>query len=293
MTPLQQKAKELLETGTVDVLVAWRLDAESGHVKPHVFRKGDKIEELVFDDRSVHNLVTFLGDMTGRHNRVGVVLKGCDGRALVTLLAEKRLKRESVYALAVACDGVKIDGPKGHDPNSADGIRSCPDKCTDCATHVSPIADTVIGEAGPATKPEYRALEDIEKMTSEERWQFFARQFERCNRCYACRQACPMCYCETCIAEQTEPVWIDASTKLSANTMWQLSRAYHLAGRCADCGECERVCPERIPLRLLNLALEKGVVELFGVRPGTVPDALPPLIDPKPDDTDAFLEGRR
>lgn len=280
MTPLQQKAQELLATGTVDVLVAWRFDAESGQVKPHVFRKGDKIEELVFDDRSIHNLVTFLGDMTARHSRVGVVLKGCDGRALVTLLAEKRLKRESVYALAVACDGVKIEGKVAA-------------KCADCATHMSPVADAVIGEPGPAAKPEYKSLEYIEKMTPDERWQFFARQFERCNRCYSCRQACPMCYCETCIAEQTEPVWIDASTKLSANTMWHLSRAYHLAGRCADCGECERVCPERIPLRLLNMALEKGVVELFGVRPGTVPDAPPPLIDPKPEDTDGFLEGRR
>jgi formate dehydrogenase (coenzyme F420) beta subunit len=280
MTALQRKAQELLQSGAVDVVLGWRVDPESERVKPHVFRKDDKIEELVFDDRCVHNLVTFLTDIAGRHKRTGIVLKGCDGRALATLLIEKRLKCESVHAIAVACDGVKIDGKDAA-------------KCADCATNVAPVADTVIGERKPACKPEYKALEFIEKLAPAERWEFFARQFERCNRCYSCRQACPMCYCETCIAEQTEPAWIDLSTKLSANTMWQLSRAYHLAGRCADCGECERACPERLPLRLLNLAIEKLVVESFGVRPGTDPTAEPPLLKPAETDSDALLGGKR
>ncbi len=280
MRELRSRAKELFERNEIDVLLAWRVEPDSGQVKPHAFRKGDDLEQLVFDDRCVHNLVTFLPALAGRHRRTGVVLKGCDGRALATLLSEKRLKRESVYAIAVACDGVKIDGKTAA-------------KCADCATNVAPVADAVIGEKQPAKAPEYKQLEHVEKMNPEERWQFFAQQFERCARCYSCRQACPMCYCETCIAEQVEPAWIDASTKLSANTMWHLSRAYHLAGRCADCGECERVCPERIPLRMLNIALEKAVGELFNVRPGTVADTVPPLSVLAQDDPDSLLEGKR
>jgi len=166
-------------------------------------------------------------------------------------------------------------------------------KCADCVTNVSPVADVVIGEKKAMKPAEYKQLEYIEKMKPEERWQFFAQQFERCARCYSCRQVCPMCYCETCIAEQVGPAWIDASTKLSANTMWQLSRAYHLAGRCADCGECERACPERLPLRMLNAAMQKAVAEMFEVVPGTDPEVQPPLSVLAQGDPDSLLEGKR
>jgi formate dehydrogenase (coenzyme F420) beta subunit len=280
MKELRARAKELFDEGKIDVLLAWRADPETGTVKPHVFKKGDDLEQVLFDDRCVHNLVTFLPEVAGHNRNTGVVLKGCDGRALVTLLVERRLKRENLHIITVACDGVKIEGKTAA-------------KCADCATNVAPVADTVIGEKKTMRPAEYKQLEFIEKMTTEERWQFFSQQFERCARCYSCRQVCPMCYCETCIAEQVEPAWIDASTKPSANAMWHLSRAFHLAGRCSDCGECERVCPERIPLRLLNMALEKAVGEMFKVRPGTVPDAVPPLSVLAQDDPDLLLEGKR
>jgi formate dehydrogenase subunit beta len=277
---LRSRAKELLDQGEIDVLLVWRADPDSGAVKPHVFKKGDDLEQVVFDDRCVHNLVTFLPEVASHNQKTGVVLKGCDGRALVTLLAEKRLKRDNLHLITVACDGVKVDGKTAA-------------RCADCVTNVSPVADETLGEKKALKPAEYKQLEYIAKMKPEERWQFFARQFERCARCYGCRQVCPMCYCETCIADQVGPAWIDASAKLSANTMWQLSRAYHLAGRCADCGECERVCPERLPLRLLNAAMQKAVVELFNVVPGTVPDAQPPLSVLAPDDPDSLLEGKR
>ena len=280
MKELRSRAKELLDQGEIDVLLVWRADPDSGAVKPHVFKKGDDLEQLVFDDRCVHNLVTFLPEVASHNQKTGVVLKGCDGRALVTLLAEKRLKRDNLHLITVACDGVKVDGKTAA-------------RCADCVTNVSPVADETLGEKKALKPAEYKQLEYIAKMKPEERWQFFARQFERCARCYGCRQVCPMCYCETCIADQVGPAWIDASAKLSANTMWQLSRAYHLAGRCADCGECERVCPERLPLRLLNAAMQKAVVELFNVVPGTVPDAQPPLSVLAPDDPDSLLEGKR
>ncbi len=280
MKELRVRAKELLDQGKIDVLLCWRADPETGRVKPHVFRKGDDLEAAVFDDRCVHNLVTFLAEVASHNRNTGVVLKGCDGRALVTLLAEKRLRRDGLHAITVACDGVKVDG------------KTAP-KCADCATSLSPVADEVIGEKKTLKPAEYKQLDYIEKMKPEERWQFFAQQFERCARCYSCRQVCPMCYCETCIAEQVGPAWIDASAKLSANTMWQLSRAYHLAGRCADCGECERACPERLPLRLLNAAMQKAVVELFNVVPGTEPDVQPPLSVLAQNDPDSLLEGKR
>ena len=47
-----------------------------------------------------------------------------------------------------------------------------------------------------------------------------------------------------------------------------MTRVLHLAGRCIDCNECERVCPVNIPLRLLNNKMEREAREQFGYEPG-------------------------
>jgi ferredoxin len=276
MTPLQQKARELLDSGDVDVLFGWKLDPATGDVRPTLFRKGDNIAELVFDEHCVHNLANYLPTLVTRYNRVGVVLKGCDGRSLSTLLAEHRINRSSVVVLAPECPGVNVNGARAA-------------KCDDCPTTVAPVADHRLGDGRASDAAAFAQLASIEKLSPAERWQFFAAQFAKCRRCYACRQVCPMCYCEVCIADQHEPKWIEPSRKLSANTMWHLVRAYHLAGRCSDCGECQRACPEGIPIRLLNAAIEKLVRDEFGVRPGTKPDELPPLVTLAKDDPDRVM----
>ena len=46
--------------------------------------------------------------------------------------------------------------------------------------------------------------------------------------------------------------------------MFHIIRAYHVAGRCTDCGECSRVCPQGIPLHLLNRKIIKDMNELYG-----------------------------
>ena len=46
--------------------------------------------------------------------------------------------------------------------------------------------------------------------------------------------------------------------------MFHIIRAYHVAGRCTDCGECSRVCPQNIPLHLLNRKFIKDINALYG-----------------------------
>lgn len=279
MKEIRKKVEELFKNAEIDVMLAYVKDPSTGEAKAAVFKKDDTLEQLVFDEQCVQNLVNYLPTLTTRYKKIGILLKGCDGRSLVTQLVEHRINKNQIVAIGVGCEGVKING------NDAE-------KCEDCAVNVSPIADYKFGTAKKTKAPTYARVREIEKMTPAERWKFFSDYFRKCERCYACRQICPSCYCEVCIADQQEPKWIEPSPKLSANTMWHLIRAYHLAGRCADCGECERVCPQEIPLRLLNNALEMAVHDLFKVRPGTVPDELPPLVVLNKDDSDTMLEGK-
>ena len=279
MKEMRKKVKELFVNNEVDVVLGYREDPATSEVKASVFKKNATLEDMVFDERCVQNLVNYLPTLVGRYNKVGVVLKGCDGRSLATQLIEHRINKNQIVALAAGCEGVKVAGKEA-------------EKCEDCPTNVSPVTDYEFGEKKQKKEPIFAKVEEIERMSPAERWKFFAEYFERCERCYACRQICPSCYCEICVADQQEPKWIEPSAKLSANTMWHLIRAYHLAGRCADCGECERVCPQEIPMRLLNNALEKAVHELFGVRPGMDPDELPPLVVLNKEDPDSIMGGK-
>ncbi len=279
MKEMRKKIKDLFASGEVDVVLGYREDSATGEVKAAVFKKNETLDDMVFDERCVQNLVNYLPTLVARYGKVGIVLKGCDGRSLVTQLVEHRINKNQIVALGVGCEGVRVDGKDA-------------DKCDDCATSMSPVADFEFGREREKKDPIFSKVEEIERMSSADRWKFFADYFERCERCYACRQICPSCYCEICIADQQEPKWIEPSAKLSANTIWHLVRAYHLAGRCADCGECERVCPQEIPLRLLNNALEKAVNEMFGVRPGTLPEEVPPLVVLSKEDPDSILEGK-
>ena len=105
----------------------------------------------------------------------------------------------------------------------------------------------------------------LEMMTPDELFEFWRGELSRCIRCNACRNVCPACSCLKCVFDN------DASgvaSKASANTfeenLFHIIRAFHVAGRCTDCGECSRVCPQHIPLHLLNRKFIKDINEFYG-----------------------------
>jgi formate dehydrogenase subunit beta len=168
---------------------------------------------------------------------------------------------------------------------AADALAS---RCLECSKAYPDGSDFFFGEktAERAYSPRFATLSAFAEKSMDERSDFWAGHFERCIRCYACRAICPMCYCDECVVDSTSSIvgpttsaddkanricWIQRSAAPSESAMYHMVRAMHLAGRCSDCGECERVCPVNIPLRLLNNLLEHEALEAFGYAPGADP----------------------
>jgi ferredoxin len=165
---------------------------------------------------------------------------------------------------------------------------------TNCAIcrHRNPVEhDEMVSEPIEEQKDvaEYKDVEKIEHMDSDKKWGFFTRMISPCIRCYACRDACPLCYCPTCFVDESGPQWVGKSTDPIDTMTFHILRAYHCAGRCTDCGACERVCPVGIPVRQFTKKLNKDAQELFSWEAGLTLDERPPLEVYRPDDYNDFI----
>jgi ferredoxin len=271
---IRDKARELLESEQVDCVIGYEASARDGARPVFIYDAADA-DRLVWNASCVHNLVTYLHDKKKSQKRgqdpprVAVVAKPCDSRAVNVLLAEQQIARERVFVIGVACEGMEEAGGKMQD------------RCARCVDRVPVIYDVLIGEP-PEVAPsedDFADLAEVEALPPDERLAFWLRQFDRCIRCYACRQVCPGCYCTTCMFERDDGLWVDAGIELGQKHMFHLGRALHLAGRCVECNECERVCPMDLPLSLLNRMLTREMEVLFGHRAGREEELSPLLFE--------------
>jgi coenzyme F420-reducing hydrogenase delta subunit/ferredoxin len=265
---LRKKVKELLAGGQVDCAIGYELGTH-GRTRPAFIYEPEQAERLVWNPDCTQNLTTYLRDklrpIKGKEQPkpVAVVVKPCDSRAINVLVAENAFEREQVHAIGIACDGIR----------AGDGTLRA--RCAVCNERVPAVYDTLIGDPGemPAEteSPVLPAIQQLEALAPAERMAFWLSQFDRCIRCYACRQACPMCDCPTCLYERDDSVWVGMRTGVDEKRAFHLGRAYHLAGRCVGCDACEQVCPMGIPISYLNQMLAQEIEKNFGFRAGLAP----------------------
>jgi len=275
---IQKRAAELLTQKQVAVVIGYEQGSEPSRVRPCFITKPEDAKRLVWNKFCFHNLATYLTrDEVMKLGKPAIIAKGCDSRAIVCLIQEAQLKREDVHILGVACEGVG-------EPLAA--------KCRACKVNTPPLCDELIGpkiEPKAAQDDPLAEVKALDGKSLDERWAFWQKEFERCFRCYACRQACPLCYCDRCIVEKNQPQWIETSAHQRGNLAWHIIRAFHLAGRCIGCGECERACPMGIKLTLLNKKLAKEVEAHFQYVPGLDVEAEPALAAFRQEDDEEFI----
>jgi len=297
---LRDEAKALLEQGKVDYIIGFAPGSLKFTTTPLITKDKGDIDHLVINPFIVNNLSVFLTEIKGR---VGIVAKGCDSRSIVSLIQDNKVAREDVVILGIPCPGLidvnKAEKLVGKDRDEIDDITRNGDKiaitvdgkkkefsatevlfddCLSCEFPTPKEYDILIGEpTQPVSDAELsrEKIKQLEEKPLEQRWEFWKDQFSHCIRCYACRQVCPACFCERCFVEETEPQWVNPMPRWQDNLMFQVTRIIHVAGRCVDCGECERVCPVNIPLRSLTKKMDEIVYDLFQYQAGTDKEAKP------------------
>jgi L-lactate utilization protein LutB len=125
--------------------------------------------------------------------------------------------------------------------------------------------------------------------TADEKWHYTKNLLKNCILCYACREACPMCYCNLCFVDQNKPIWFGKTTELTDIIVFHLIRAIHMAGRCVSCGTCSSVCPMGIDPHFIIRKLEKIVKERFNFISGLNPEASPPMTSFNMEDKQEFM----
>ncbi len=272
-------------------MVGYRAGRRRGTALPVIVTAAEQAKTLIFSPDCHNNLALYLSRSkkeVRRQGKLAVVVKGCDLRAVAGLIGENQLQREDVVLLGVACAGVA--GRQGMGEGfGADRLAA---KCRRCTAQFPEGADQVLGSLPelPEAADEIDELARLEALSPAERWRFWKDHFSRCTRCYACRQVCPLCYCEQCLCDRNRPQAVESTPRPAGNMAWHIVRAMHLAGRCAGCAECERACPMEIPLHLLNRKMAKELKELYNHEAGFAPVEKGPLNDYREDDDQSFIK---
>ena len=286
------KASELLANGTVSCVLGWGAGEFGYDVTPTTFKTVEELENgFVFSDFCGANFSKYLVAKTQKtEGKILVFLKPCDTYSFNQLLTEHRFDREKVYAVGIPCEGmadiskikaicgegissITAEGDKfvvttlyDDEPVSIDASAVLAERCVNCKSKKHVAYDELIGEDGDVLDSgRFDEVARLEAMTPDERFAFWQNELSRCIRCNACRDACPACTCEKCVFDNPKS---GVENKSPANSfeekLFHIIRAFHVAGRCTDCGECSRVCPQNIPLHLLNRKFIKDINEFYG-----------------------------
>ncbi len=320
MQRLMEKAKTLLESGQVARVLGWRKGENAWDVEPAFFGSVAELEGFVYNGFCGANLSKYMIEASKLEGKTLVFLKPCDTYSFNQLIKEHRVDREKAYIVGVGCEGkIRIENIDaqgildviGADyPGHAEVLTvktlygdkevsyqsAMLERCHVCKGKEHKVYDELIGESVDTLDGDrFAEVARIEAMSPEEKFAFFQSELSKCIRCNACRNVCPACSCRKCVFDSNK---FDSAQKANTTSfeekMFHIIRAFHVAGRCTDCGECSRVCPQGIPLHLFNRKFIKDINALYGdFQAGADIDTRGPLTDFRQDDCEPSIVGKR
>lgn len=309
MQELIKRMKELLDSGEVQRVLGWKKGDLSYNPEPAYFGSADELDNFIYDGFCGANLSKYMIKACNLEGKTLVFLKPCDTYSFNQLLKEHRILREKTYVIGVGCKGkldiekIKKMGIKGilgvsgaeidgkcdvlkietaYGEKAVDYKDAMLERCHVCKGKEHKVYDELFLEsADTADADRFTDVDIIENLTPEEKFAYFQQELSKCIRCNACRNVCPACSCRKCVFDSNK---FDSEQKANVDpfeeSMFHIIRAFHVAGRCTDCGECSRVCPQGIPLHLFNRKYIKDINELYGeYQAGEDAEALSPLTD--------------
>jgi len=245
---IKEQVKQLLADRKIKGFLGLR--EENGHVMPYLFCDPQELDSLSVGDwkkpgdaRYPLNQILIQLAMAYPDETFAVLVRGCDERGLRELFKWKQLEEGKVIPIGMGC------------PDELAKACECEKPFPDCQI------DGPKGKGAPSQR-----ISKIEAMALEKRFQYWLKEFNRCIKCYGCRNICPMCFCNECSLE--EELLVEKGDIPPDNPTFHLVRAMHMVGRCIDCGLCEEACPAEIPLRILYKKITEVVAEEFGYKTG-------------------------
>ena len=307
---IKDVARKLLRQKEVELVIGFELGSLPLRFTPTFIRREEDVDRLIWNSFCGNNLAKYVSK---RSEKTAIIAKACDVRAIVELIKEHQVSREQLVIVGVPYHGMldhrRLEAAVGQreilavveeeeliilQGNDFTEVLQKKDylcRCCKGGTDKNPpIYDILIGEmVEEQATDEYSDVAGFEARPPEERWNYICDELNKCIRCYACRDACPLCYCQECFVDSTSPRWIGRTTDLSDTLVFHLTRALHLAGRCVECGACERACPMGVDIRKLMRKILGDVKELYGDTAGVSLDEVCSLAKFKHDDTEAFM----
>lgn len=318
MQELVNRAAELLENGSVARVLGWKAGDLPVNPEPAYFETAEDLQNFIYNGFCGANLSKYMIEASKLSGRTLVFLKPCDTYSFNQLLKEHRVDRDKAFIIGVGCHGkldaeaLKEQGVKGIlTADEADGMikfstlygeKEIPyasallERCHVCKGKEHQIYDEKLGESQETSNQErFDSVTEIENLSPEEKFAFFQKELSKCIRCNACRNVCPACSCRKCVFDSQK---FNSEQKVNADSfeekMFHIIRAFHVAGRCTDCGECSRVCPQGIPLHLFNRKFIKDINELYGTfQAGEDAETKGPLTDFAFDDAEPGIVAER
>ncbi|MDY0219685.1 MAG: 4Fe-4S dicluster domain-containing protein [Desulfobacterium sp.] len=308
---IRELASNLLREGKVDLVIGFKPGTVPMSTMPAIARTPEQANDFVWDSNCSLNLANYL---TNRKEKIGIIAKGCDSRNIVNNIVENKISRDQLYIIGVPCTGMvdkksirelfdleitefKEDGATLlvktlENELKIDRQDYLRDNCVTCMHRNPVIHDVLVGEpvVEQLLEDPFKDVKAIEAMDADGRWNHFENLLDGCIRCYACRNACPLCYCPTCFVDESNPQWVGKGQDPTDVRTFHFLRAYHCAGRCTDCGACEQACPMDIKVRTFTRKLVKDSLEIYGWEAGLTLDQRPPLDTFKPGDPDTFIK---